>query len=215
MSCCKCLSLKDRRSEKGQFLRINDCIQPREMSRFLPGTMVQKNQEYRRKYWATRSSVCIFAHSTISFACSTLLYPHFATLVHLHASLLTHSLPSSWESEWLDGWSFYIVFCSEPLCPAIDFLMPNGERKKNREKLIEPNNGQISMMQRDTSMMHIIVQYHQSMSVMDTMVDNSQEYRLEYWATRSSVRSFARTAHSWDSECLDGYFVCVFFHFRP
>ena len=28
------------------------------------------------------------------------------------------------------------------------------------------------------------------------MVDNSQEYRLKYWATRSSVRSFARTAHS-------------------
>ena len=27
------------------------------------------------------------------------------------------------------------------------------------------------------------------------MVDNSQEYRLKYWATRSSVRSFARTAH--------------------
>ena len=78
-----------------------------------------------------------------------------------------------------------------------------------------------------------------------TMVDNSQEYRLKYWATRSSVRSFARTAHSFaccgllaslapsaaltrslarslrslprslDSELLDGYFVCVFFHFRP
>ena len=29
----------------------------------------------------------------------------------------------------------------------------------------------------------------------DTMVDNSQEYRLKYWATRSSDRSFARTAH--------------------
>ena len=29
-----------------------------------------------------------------------------------------------------------------------------------------------------------------------TMVNNSQKYRLEYWATRSSVRSFARTAHS-------------------
>ena len=29
-----------------------------------------------------------------------------------------------------------------------------------------------------------------------TMVDNSQEYRLQYWATRSSVHSFARTAHS-------------------
>ena len=75
------------------------------------------------------------------------------------------------------------------------------------------------------------------------MVDNSQEYRLKYWATRSSVRSFTRTAHSfacsrllaslassaaltrllarslrslpcsWVSELLDGYFVCVFFPF--
>ena len=37
-----------------------------------------------------------------------------------------------------------------------------------------------------------------------TMVENSQEYRLKYWATHSSVRSFARsfarTAHSWDGE---------------
>ena len=29
-----------------------------------------------------------------------------------------------------------------------------------------------------------------------TLVDNSQEYRLQNWATSSSVRSFARTAHS-------------------
>ena len=28
------------------------------------------------------------------------------------------------------------------------------------------------------------------------MVQNNQEYRLQYWATRSSIRSFARTAYS-------------------
>ena len=28
------------------------------------------------------------------------------------------------------------------------------------------------------------------------MVQNSQEFSLKYWATRSSVRSFALTAHS-------------------
>ena len=28
------------------------------------------------------------------------------------------------------------------------------------------------------------------------MGQNNQEHRLKYWATRSSVRSFARTAHS-------------------
>ena len=40
-----------------------------------------------------------------------------------------------------------------------------------------------------------------------TVGQNNQEYRLEYWATCSSVRSFTRTAHSlrslprsWDSE---------------
>ena len=37
-----------------------------------------------------------------------------------------------------------------------------------------------------------------------TMVDDSQEYRLKYWATRSSVRSLARTAHS---------LVCSLAHF--
>ena len=41
-----------------------------------------------------------------------------------------------------------------------------------------------------------------------TMVDNSQEYRLKYWVTRSSVRS-------WDSELLDGYLICVFFISGP
>ena len=75
-----------------------------------------------------------------------------------------------------------------------------------------------------------------------TVVDNSQEYRLQYWATRSSVRSFAHSfacsrllaslapsaaltrslartlrllPRSWDSDLLDGYFVCVFSYFRP
>ena len=78
-----------------------------------------------------------------------------------------------------------------------------------------------------------------------TVGQNNQEYRLKYWATRSSVLSFARTAHSfacsellasltppaaltpslprslcslprsWESELSDGYFVCDFFHCRP
>ena len=34
------------------------------------------------------------------------------------------------------------------------------------------------------------------------MVWNKQESRRKYWATRSSVRSFARTAHSWEGEFL-------------
>ena len=70
-----------------------------------------------------------------------------------------------------------------------------------------------------------------------TVGQNSQKYRLQYWATHSSVRSFAHTAHlfarsgllaslapsavltrllarslprSWETELLDGYFVCFF-----
>ena len=35
-----------------------------------------------------------------------------------------------------------------------------------------------------------------------TVGQNNEKYRLEYWATRSSVRSFARTAHSRESEFL-------------
>ena len=35
-----------------------------------------------------------------------------------------------------------------------------------------------------------------SLFPLPTMVDNSQEYRLKYWAPCSSVRLFARTAHS-------------------
>ena len=35
-----------------------------------------------------------------------------------------------------------------------------------------------------------------------TVGQNNQEYRLEYRATRSSVRSFARTAHSFACSAL-------------
>ena len=35
-----------------------------------------------------------------------------------------------------------------------------------------------------------------------TVGQNNREYRLEYWANRSSVRSFARTAHSFACSAL-------------
>ena len=41
-----------------------------------------------------------------------------------------------------------------------------------------------------------------------TMVDNSQEYRLGYWATHLSVCSFARTAHSFASSALLASLAC-------
>ena len=51
------------------------------------------------------------------------------------------------------------------------------------------------------------------------MVQNNQESRLKYWATCSSIRLLtqllARSLRSlprwWESQLLDGYFVCVFF----
>ena len=78
-------------------------------------TMVQNNQEYRLTYWATRSSVCLFACTAHSFACSALiaLLTRSATLIHLPARSLAppcplrrraplrslHVFPSSWKSE--------------------------------------------------------------------------------------------------------------------
>ena len=53
------------------------------------------------------------------------------------------------------------------------------------------------------------------------MVQNSQEYRLKYWVTCSSIRSFACTAHTFTSPQflahgkVNDFFVNVFFHFGP
>ena len=41
-----------------------------------------------------------------------------------------------------------------------------------------------------------------------TIVWNNQESRRKYWATRSSVRSFARTAHSFTRSALLASFTC-------
>ena len=72
--------------------------------------MVENSQEYRLRYWATRSSVRSFAHTAHSFACSGLLAslaPSAALTRSLARSLRSH--PRSWDSEWLDG-DFFCVF---------------------------------------------------------------------------------------------------------
>ena len=64
--------------------------------------MVDNSQEYRLKYWATRSSVCSFNRTAHSFACSGLLAS--LTLSAALTCSLAHSLrslPRSWESELL------------------------------------------------------------------------------------------------------------------
>ena len=49
------------------------------------------------------------------------------------------------------------------------------------------------------------------MVVRCTVGQNNQEYRLKYWVTPWSIRSFAHTAHSWESKWMVGYFFCAFF----
>ena len=59
--------------------------------------MGQNGQEYSLKYWATRSSICLFASTTHSFACSALLSAHFACKLrcaHSFACSLTSLTPS-------------------------------------------------------------------------------------------------------------------------
>ena len=56
-------------------------------------TVVQNTQELKRKYWATRSSVCSFACTIHSFTCSALLdsLALSAALIRSLARSLTHS----------------------------------------------------------------------------------------------------------------------------
>ena len=63
--------------------------------------MGQNNKESRLQFWAIRSSVCSFARTAHSFACSAML----ASLAR--SAALTRSLAHSlrlWESERLDGY---------------------------------------------------------------------------------------------------------------
>ena len=79
----------------------------------------QNNQEYRLKYWATCSSIRLFAGIAHSFACSA-LFASLARSAALTRSLarLLRSLPSLWDSEWLNGYLFCVFFYSGPKCPA-------------------------------------------------------------------------------------------------
>ena len=64
------------------------------------GIVGQNDQESRRKYWATRSSVCLFTHTARLFACFAIfaLLPRSTALTRLLACSLC-SLPRSWESK--------------------------------------------------------------------------------------------------------------------
>ena len=85
----------------------------------LLSTVGQNSQEYRLKYWATRSSLRSFARTAHSFACSTLLtsLTRSAALTRSLARLLT-SLTPSLVGHWLVRWLFILCFFfhSGPQC---------------------------------------------------------------------------------------------------
>ena len=77
--------------------------------------MVENSQEYRLKYWATRSSVR--SHRSLVPLLRTARFPHALRCAHLFARSLTRllahslrSLPHSWESESLDDYLFCVFF---------------------------------------------------------------------------------------------------------
>ena len=71
--------------------------------------MVQNNQESRLHYWATCSSVRSIARTAHSFACSALFALLACSAAFTHSLARSFcSLPCSWESDWLDDYSFCV-----------------------------------------------------------------------------------------------------------
>ena len=79
-------------------------------------TVVWNKQESRHKYWATRSSICSFACTAHSFACSGLLasLAPTATLTRSLACSL-RSLPRSLEREFLMSQNDLVLSHSTPI----------------------------------------------------------------------------------------------------
>ena len=70
-------------------------------------------------------------------------------------------------------------------------LLKTTKKTKNNEKKTKDNNGDDH---NDNEMNNDDCGYHKC-----TVVWNKQEQRRKYWATHSSIRLFARTAHSFTS----------------
>ena len=63
--------------------------------------MVHDKQEYRLKYWVTRSAVCLFACTAHLFACSSLIH----SLAHF-----THSRAPGTLNDWMAFYSVFFLF---------------------------------------------------------------------------------------------------------
>ena len=89
--------------------------------------VVWNKQESRCKYWAPHSSVHSFTRTAHSFACTALLalLARSAALTHLLARSL-HSLPRSWESEFLMSYNDLVFSHSalsrRPILPCLSHL---------------------------------------------------------------------------------------------
>ena len=90
-----CFSYRFMGNELNTTVQLTSILLAKRCASIRRCTVGQINESPRRKYMATCSSVCSFAHTAHSFACSTLL-------ASLPCSLC--SLPRSWDSEWLDGY---------------------------------------------------------------------------------------------------------------
>ena len=98
-------------------------------------TVVQNEEKSRKKYWATHFSVCSFAHTAHSFACSALL-----TLLTLWAShallpslvrLLAHPLTPELLGKWMIKWVFLLYFLSVLDHRAMDLLPASWSTSSN------------------------------------------------------------------------------------
>ena len=154
-----------RKKSKGQNLRGGKshtwCNELGKMPSFRCFSRQQSTvgQNNRLKYWATCSSIRSFARTTHWFPCSALLaslaraaslsrsasltrslacslrsLAHFARLLTSLARSL-RSLPHSWKSEWLDGYSFCVFFCTGPQC---DVFLASRARKVDAFGTAEP-----------------------------------------------------------------------------
>ena len=61
----------------------------------------------------------------------TACFAHAFSCAHSFACLLTHSFPSSWESEWLDSYFCCVFFCSGPWCTAKASQAGSDHRRKS------------------------------------------------------------------------------------
>ena len=100
--------------------------------------MVQKSHEQRRKYWATRLSVCSFAGSAHSIAGYALLatLARSAALIRLLAFSITHSRARGKVYDWMSGYDLVLSYST--LASWIISISAPSEFQNARDFLTRP-----------------------------------------------------------------------------